>query len=438
MQHESEVVLMRGDCMKRLGEVGDASMDAVVTDPPYGLGLFGLAWDSTSVTFSVALWSEVLRVLKPGGHLLAFGGTRTYHRMTTAIEDAGFEIRDSIHWIYGSGFPKSLDVAKSIDRRRDDTDAIRGVTAFVRAARDSARKKNAEIDAAFGTKGMAGHWTTSGKQPVLPTPEQWTQLKELLGFGDEMDEEFIRLHSRKGKPGDAWEQRAVTGHYGKAAPGRLWSEQLDSDGSRQKAKEQRGEATSADARQWQGWGTTVKPGHEPIVLARKPIGGRVADNVLQFGTGALNIDACRLGSDEKDAVKDARRRWPTNVIFDGDAAQELDSQTSGEVSRFFYVVKPSTAERDAGISRTASAGGRARRNSHPTVKPIGLMRHLVRLVTPPGGTVLDPFAGSGTTGIAAVLEGARFVGIEKNPAFASIAQQRIAHWRGASDVRAAA
>lgn len=442
MLHESDVALLRGDCMKKLREFGDASIDAVVTDPPYELRLIGLAWDSTSVTFSVELWREVIRVLKPGGHLLAFGGTRTYHRMTTAIEDAGFEIRDSIHWIYGSGFPKSLDVSKSIDRRRDDTDAVRALTRFVRAARDRAGRTNADIDALFGTKGMASHWTTTGSQPVLPTAEQWKRLKAYLAFGDEMDGEFARLSTRKGKPGDAWQQRTVTGHYKKASPGRLWKEQLDGNGSRRAAREHRNESSTAEGRQWQGWGTTVKPGHEPIVLARKPMAGRVAPNVLQFRTGALNIDACRLG--ERPTREGASlRRWPTNVIFDADAARELDAQGKKEVSRFFYVVKPTTSERDAGLADIHSEEGaatsvRGRRNLHRTVKPIALMRYLVRLVTPPGGVVLDPFAGSGTTGIAAVLEGARFIGIERDKEFAAIAEARISHWKGAADVERAA
>jgi hypothetical protein len=364
--------LLNADCLEALRRLSAGSVDAVVTDPPYELGFMGKRWDAQGIAFSVDLWREVLRVLKPGGHLLAFGGTRTYHRMTCAIEDAGFEIRDSLHWMYGTGFPKSLNV------------------------------------------------------------------------GD-------------------------------------------------------------------GRGTALKPGHEPIVLARKPLEGTVAENVAAYGTGALNIDGCRLLSADSsttgrqnsgakgnggvfgasatyDSEASPHGRWPANVLLDEHAAaEELEAQAPG-ASRFFYVAKPSRAERDrgcehlqarlavetvnrdpdsagvqnprAGAGRGAGVpifrcalcelnlgGGRAAtacpksddgkhvreqvgvgtpaKNYHPTVKPIELMRYLVRLVTPPGGVVLDPFTGSGTTGIAALLEGARFVGIEREPEYAEIAKARI-------------
>jgi len=322
----------------------DASVDAIVCDPPYELGFMGKRWDSTGIAYSVDLWREALRVLKPGGHLLAFGGTRTYHRMACAIEDAGFEIRDSIHWMYGSGFPKSLSVEKN-------------------------------------------------------------------GAGEA----------------------------------------------------------------WKGWGTALKPAHEPVVMARKPLDGTVAANVLAHGTGAINVDGCRVGTDSTRTrhtadmgyrggllaagagyeTGSASGRWPANVLLshaegcadecaDGCPVAEL-----GDAARYYYCAKPSTSERDAGLEHMpvtpghevcdredGSAGAdnpRAgvrteRRNTHPTVKPIAIMRYLVRLVTPPGGVVLDPFAGSGTTGCAAVLEGARFLGLELEPKHAEIARARIAHW----------
>jgi DNA modification methylase len=457
----SDVRLLSGDCADKLRELADASVDAVVTDPPYEIGVVDMAWDSTGIAYNVTLWREVLRVLKPGGHLLAFGSPRTYHRMTCAIEDAGFEIRDSIQWIHGNGFPKGIDVSKAIDRRRYDRDAVLNVTRFIRDARDRSGKTNANINADVGVS-MACHWTGQS-QPSVPTREQWEKLKTLLGFGDEMDAEVARLCERKGKLGEAWEQRAVTGQHDEPPPANQWHARQNRTSQAGPARERRDEPATDAAKQWQGWGTTLKPAHEPIVVARKPLIGKVADNVLQFRTGALNLNACRIPSLNENARSDGR--LPTNVILDSEAANQLDQQTGvrksgvrtagiaranrggysgpttatpsavsygdeGGASRFFYVPKASPAERRAGLSDDAPR--------HPTIKPVTLMRYLVRLVTPPGGVVLDPFTGSGTTGIATVLEGARFIGIEREPEYVAIAEARIAHWKGEADEQRAA
>jgi site-specific DNA-methyltransferase (adenine-specific) len=461
----SDWQILRGDCVAEMRGLPDACVDSVVTDPPYELNFMGKKWDASGISYSIDLWREVLRVLKPGGHLLAFGATRTYHRMACAIEDAGFEVRDSLHWIYGSGFPKSLDVSKAIDK-------------------------------------MAGA------------------------------------------------QRLVVGTSNKGV-GNVRGEHAESGfaASRDKVFELTAPATAAAAA-WEGWGTALKPAHEPIVLARKPLVGTVADNVLQHGTGALNVDGCRIGwesdADRESAAaaaaaamragadQNANRtaygkfndgaasiapylesmqggRWPANVLLSEEAAAELDAQSGlspakkarvaqkggcngalgrfagssadavghwpedagGGASRFFYVAKPSRSEREAGcganlparsqqqqqredghiaglISKSgaeacgrkdgsaglnnprAGAGRTAEniRNFHPTVKPITLMRYLVRLVTPPSGVVLDPFCGSGTTGCGAALEGFDFLGIEREPDYARIAEARIAHWSG--------
>lgn len=326
--------IWQGDCRDAMEfNIADDSVDVIVTDPPYELGFMGKAWDKSGVAFDPETWRHALVVLKPGGHLLAFGGTRTYHRMVCAIEDAGFEVRDQIGWVYGSGFPKS---------------------------------KN-----------------------------------------------------------------------------------LDGD--------------------WEGWGTALKPAWEPIVLARKPLIGTVAANVLAHGCGALNIDGCRVlsGDDigrtrttalgqmnddawEPKAMKSeshALGRWPANLIHDGGeevlaAFPQVNSggnlkatipspktstvyggfpkrsdfatyRDTGSAARFFYCAKASKRDRGEG-------------NTHPTVKPTDLMRYLCRLVTPPGGLVLDPFTGSGSTGKAAVLEGFRFVGCELNPEYIKLAEARIA------------
>jgi len=383
-----------GDNREVLRTMADASVDSIVCDPPYELGFMGKRWDSTGIAYDVTLWTECLRVLKPGGHLVAFGGSRTYHRLAVAIEDAGFEIRDQIQWIYGSGFPKSLDVSKAMDKQ-----------AGVEHLREDAGPNPAYRPRAYV-------WNQGGGEtPIRP-------------------------------------ERKTTPH-------------LDI------------------AKAWHGWGTALKPAHEPAVLARKPLTGTVADNVMTWGCGALNIDGCRVGDEQwvrkggnqstpygskitwntsstPDIDRTQTGRWPANVLFDEEAAQVLDAQSgyaksnggirnnkkvmdmfllgknpilalspyhdSGGASRFFYVAKASKAEREAGLDSDSD-----RANHHPTVKPIELMRYLVRLVTPNGGTVLDPFMGSGSTGCAAMLEGMDFIGIDITPEYVEIARRRILH-----------
>jgi len=398
--------LYLGDCLFWLAMMPDNSVDAVVTDPPYGLSFMGKKWDYDVP--SEAIWRECLRVLKPGGHLLAFAGTRTQHRMAVRIEDAGFEIRDMIAWVYGSGFPKSLDVSKAID-------------------------KAAGVDGEYGAPKSAAHagWIDRGRM------------------------------------------RGEEGHEGYQRPWMANADAVDKN-----ARQYIG-GTEA-ARQWQGWGTALKPALEPITVARKPLIGTVAENVLAHGTGALNIDGCRVGTDGGTAKGSKPQgagngiygdglhgaceikqldagRWPANLIHDGsddvvglfpetgvskgtaqfkthttyqwskshaDATTEPQHGTeigygdTGSAARFFYCAKAS--KRDRGDE-----------NKHPTVKPTDLMRYLCRLVTPPGGTVLDPFMGSGSTGKAAALEGFHFIGMERDADYFTIAQARIDHARKA-------
>jgi len=383
---DDRATVLHGDCLALMAEMPDASFDAVVTDPPYGLGFMGKTWDDLPPGVEWA--QECLRVLKPGGHLLAFGGSRTWHRLACAVEDAGFEVRDSIAWLYGSGFPKSLDVSKAIDK----------------------------------AAGALAH--------------------ESVGF-------TVAGRTDKNLPNPVFKG------YTPPAP------------------------ATPDAERWQGWGTALKPAFEPVVVARKPLVGTVAANVLEFGTGALNIDGCRIAlSDDEDAdmlkarsggvrgfadqyvggeAKGApptdmsRGRWPANVVLDESQAEALDEQSgtltsganptrrgadkfrdsygdfkgqaectpargadTGGASRFFYVAKAPQSERPKvdGIA-------------HPTVKPLALMQWLIRLVTPPGGHILDPFAGSGTTVEAALRERVRVTAVEREADYLPLILQRI-------------
>jgi len=320
--HDDRATIYNGDCLEVLRELPDASIDAVVTDPPYELGFMGKGWDASGIAYRVDLWAEALRVLKPGGHLLAFGGTRTWHRLACAIEDAGFEVRDSIAWMYGSGFPKSLDVSKAIDK-------------------------------------AAGAERTERIGPSYKVPNAKAVNPHFIGIADKREDQPTEID------------------YAPTAP-----------------------ATDA-AREWSGWGTALKPAHEPIVVARKPLVGTVAGNVLEHGTGALNIDGCRIAGEHIRTTNGGANevygnltytagqpweshkqgRWPANVVLDEDQAAELDRQSgirqagafpgkanvrsgehyeggwgpaqnerrvnmdSGGASRFFYVAKAPARER---------------------------------------------------------------------------------------------
>jgi DNA modification methylase len=456
---DDQVTLHLGDCLDVLREIPDASVDAVVCDPPYSLAFMGRTWDTHDTPRAFQAWcetwaAECLRVLKPGGHLLAFGAPRTYHRLAAGIEDAGFEVRDSIHWIYGSGFPKGQDVGKAIDKHRDDRPGILQVTAWLAGARDEAGWTNARIDALFGTNGMGGLWTTQGVAAIVPRLEQWATIRDAIGFDDtEVLPLVEHLNGRKGERGEAWGQREVIGER-----------RIDPRKSEHLYGEFSGDGritlpASDAAKSWAGWNTQIKPAHEPIIVARKSTGfNTTVANVLEWGTGALNIDACRTGRQDGDRVEygvdgdeasaasvgniTGRRsrvayepneggRWPTNVLFGhspgcawpyacapGCPVLELDSRSVGG-SRFFpafrYQAKAAASERPR-----LSDGAQ-----HATVKPLELMRWLARLVTPPGGTILDPFAGSGTTLSAAVIEGFQAIGIEREQPHADLCVARL-------------
>jgi DNA modification methylase len=607
----------------------------------------GKAWDNSGIAYDVTVWQQCLRVLKPGGHLVAFGGSRTYHRLAVAIEDAGFEIRDQIQWIYGSGFPKSLDVSKAMDKQNGDNQLSRRLrfTEWVRSTGLTA----SQIDKATGTF-MGSHYTTSASQPAIMTRAHLDAVRHLIDTVPDWVEAEVDIRTTES---EAWKSRPVVtktgedmfGEYEVDVTQKMTDTSIASPGIPLQQYAAKHDITitapSTDlAKQWQGWGTALKPAHEPAVLARKPLCGTVADNVMTWGVGALNIDGCRVESSDAQytdgkgngtpkqsgsiygfasyeqlhtrAHPNTSGRWPANVILDEDAAVALDAQSGGNVSRFFYTVpneylcplcyntyakditaegickniiannaekrgwttpatnafiahviallrqnaqlaqnaksaipqcdlcatsiavalaaiktlgfnqqkcelilaympkfassiliqnlvsfaelwgnidttpttqnllmlygsalhaienytkqegkekvvggndpakatrflytaKASKAEREAGLDGVAMQSNHInaprenedakhatqRANHHPTVKPLSLMRHLVRLVTPPGGKVLDPFMGSGSTGCAAVLEGFDFVGIDITPEYVAIAQKRIDHY----------
>jgi DNA modification methylase len=639
-------VVHHGDCLQVLKTLPDNSVDSVVTDPPYGLSFMGKKWDYDVP--SEDIWRECLRVLKPGGHLLAFAGTRTQHRMAVRIEDAGFEIRDMIAWVYGSGFPKSLDVSKAIDKCNGEKDRILRFTQWYRTAGVSRAETTKAMIAAGhisenGT--MAGHYFASSQagQPAIPTAAIWKTLRPLCASVPAwVDELVARIEA----------EREVVGTKQTTDPVAWYCQQ-----SRNAQTINITAPATEAAKQWHGWGTALKPALEPITVARKPLIGTVADNVLHHGTGALNVDGCRVGTDDDCARKPSlvcdtaagfgkgnamggkghdAGRWPANLIHDGsEEVVELFPQSgngsgkqtiakrqrskgwcnsspgegvaaidsygdTGSAARFFacfprksdygvewqdqnpqqpaaqtatstlslqeqvaciaqkaaaiwpslgamqlnakpepftpvtpseskaidetamraiatiangflresqqerhtpcgslavsavtlgqtgittitvslsrlggfvgsatssitplslghgeagcrikYCAKASKADRDEGCDGLEAKGKGARdgervsntlkgptnalrpdsatisRNHHPTVKPTDLMRYLCRLVTPPGGVVLDPFTGSGSTGKAAMLEGFRFVGIEREAEYVAIAQARI-------------
>ena len=403
--------LRHGDCLQVLKELDDCSVDSIVTDPPYGLSFMGKGWDYDVPT--VDIWRECVRVLKPGGHLLAFAGTRTQHRMAVNIEDAGFEIRDMIAWVYGSGFPKSLDVSKAIDKRGGQSVAWFGP--WFRKWREQNGITQKQVSALFPSKtggltGCVANWELGFN---LPTPEQFNLIRDTFG----LPFESVEAAEREVVGQKAWTNSAA--HF---LPGEDHTERVKLDIT--------APATEA-AQQWDGWGTALKPALEPITVARKPFKGTVANNVLEHGTGAINIDGCRVATDESTqrpcgpnsdhaqqfkGTKGGMRgqpagtgRWPANLIHEGsDEVVEL----LGDAARFFYCAKANKKDREEG-------------NSHPTVKPTDLMAYLCKLVTPPGGVVLDPFMGSGSTGKAAVREGFSFIGIEREVEYFQIAEKRV-------------
>jgi DNA modification methylase len=396
---DDAVTLYCGDCRDVIASLADECLSSVVTDPPYGLAFMGKRWDYDVP--AVEVWQECLRVLKPGGHLLAFAGTRTQHRMAVRIEDAGFEIRDMIAWVYGSGFPKSLDVSKAIDKMDASEEQERRrlrFTAWVRSTGITSR----QIDEATCTN-MGGHYTTAASQPAIMTREHLEQCRHLLGDVPQWVEREADIRSVESRNFAA---REVLGVQKGAMAG--WS----MDGGTKFVDRNITAPATPEAQHWAGWGTALKPALEPITVARKPLADTVAANVLEHGTGALNVEGCRVGG-----------RWPANLIHDG---SEKACEPLKDAARFFYCAKAS--DREILAAEELPLFGEsfdAVKNNHPTVKPVALMRWLIRLATPPSGVLLDPFAGSGTTGVAAKLEGRKATLIELDERYCEIAAKRL-------------
>lgn len=450
------VKLIHGDCLEVLKGMPDNSVDSIVTDPPYGLSFMGKKWDYDVP--EQAIWEECLRVLKPGGHLLAFAGTRTQHRMAVRIEDAGFEIRDMIAWVYSTGFPKSMDVSKAIDKM-DAADARRERQLRFTEWMRSTGLTSAEINRITDTN-MGGHYTTAASQPSVATRDHFEKLRQ--HFGVDVPDWVEQLVDERTVESENFKRREVIGSKTKARSS-VGNSALPTCGEGKtvyKTWDVTDPATDA-ARQWQGWGTALKPALEPITVARKPFKGTVAANVLEWGAGAINIDGCRVATNEilgrpqaeqiffsglknngyNDNSDKRGGRWPANLIHDG---SDEPTELLGAAARFFYCAKASKKDRDEGLdcfdakyaprdngfSNKISGSKLPRANIHPTVKPTDLMAYLCRLVTPPGGVVLDPFMGSGSTGKASVREGFRFIGIEMDAEYLAIAEARIAHEEG--------
>lgn len=554
---ENSIRLFCGDNIEIMRTIPDNSVDSIVTDAPYGLMFMGKSWDYDVP--GILTWSECLRVLKPGGHLLSFFGTRTYHRGVVKIEDAGFEIKDQLQWNFGSGFPKSLNVYKSalkqgiicnceVKESHEDRDTLPGLSEEIpetsmldKAHQDfglqlsvqrSSARSGVEKARAQGPSSLdqiePRELSNENERKEQPSLEGRSDLQEEQGqlYRPEVREMSSRVSSNGS---EGWicngasasdchaSESFVISDRGCSSLGSQHAQQFNSE-SGALAGQQKSQAS----RTWErcsvclkpvypedlkGYGTALKPANEPIVVARKPLEKdlTVAANVLKWGTGALNIDGSRIDLQEGETthgsgksqssnpntaygdmgekrigvpnIKSTQGRWPANVIFDEVAAEMLDEQTgnlgksaggnsknvgnkvygqyeagldkkpygfgdSGGASRFFYVAKASKSERNAGLegmpkgdppasARSKPADGRqnalgeGRENFHPTVKPIKLMSYLINLVTPLNGSVLDPFMGSGSTGVAAKNLGRKFIGIEKDPDYFEIAKRRI-------------
>ena len=481
--------LYQGNMLDILEVLKPNCIDSIITDPPYELNFMSKGWDNAGISFRKDTWQKCHEVLKPGGYLLAFGGSRTFHRIACAIEDAGFEIRDTIMWLYGSGFPKSMDISKQIDKKGGN-DYSKQFATDLKQAREIRNLTMKYCDDKYCNGSTNWSWY-EGRKDGCRVPDYQTYLEIIKEFPElEKYKELIKEAERevigKGKAGltkGTIVNFTGTTEFDITAP------------------------STGLAKQWQGWGTCLKPSFEPIIVARKPFKGSLVDNVIEWGVGGLNIDECRVGNEERTQFsgrsqskstvynsynqdnahyETVQGRFPANTIltyeqitfdevcggFPNTKSQKRDSKynkdteytntytpiksdyrddntysDSGFAARYFYCAKASKKDRDEGldyfeqekvndgrqapIDNPFQRGETLRKNIHPTVKPTELMQYLVRLVTPNGGVVLDPFNGSGSTGKAVMYEnkekakGYKYIGIELDREYLEISKARI-------------
>ena len=537
-------MIIKGDSFEELKKLEDNSVDSIITDPPYDIGFMGKKWDKKSLITNADFWKECLRVLKPGGHLLSFGHSRTSHRMVTAVEEAGFEIRDTIMWLYGSGFPKSHNVAIAIDKKlgkmghrgkefdtgaKDAYEHYKQKRAIVAVEEHQAISDEAKEWQGWGTALKPAYEPITmarkplGEDNVALNVMKWgtgginidecrvgtekikiNKLEQWSGFGQKERPDYettealgrfpanVILDSEAGElldeQGGFSKSSKRTKKYNKETENRSGYTPVKSDYREDNTYSDSGGAsryfksidTELCASIQQQEHKEPQSNIEPITLARKPLEGTVAENVLQHGTGALNIDATRVqgepiqknvgykkdyqseGWGTKKCITEVQKggRFPANVILDEEAGELLDEQAPkvgnghraktkitgygknyggtqeyngpgekldglGGASRFFYCPKVSRKERELNPDSLESANGQKGKNNHPTVKPVKLMEYLVKLVTRQGGVVLDPFAGSGSTGVAAKNLGMKYILIEREAEYCDIIKARL-------------
>lgn len=421
-KNDEKVTLLNGDCVQELKKLADESVHAIVTDPPYELGFMGKAWDATGIAYNSAMWAECLRVLKPGGHLLSFGGSRTYHRMAVAIEDAGFEIRDQIMWVYGSGFPKSVDVSKAIDKLLG---AERKVVGFKKGTGIAPDNKTDG-----GYRGGVGIKQVSVDVPITKPATEQAEIYDGFGSALKPSHEPIVMARKPLESGLTIGENVLK--HGAGC--------INIDGCRVGNEEMTVSVSDGkviSGNRAMGGGNTGR-----IVAGTKS--GRWPANFIHDGSD----EVLELFPDVKGGAYPAKRGKSKIGAFHYGGEDEDNPSSSrimgddGSAARFFYCSKTNKRDRNEGLdgrekkksdTRSKKSAGlwhsmnAPHENHHPTVKPTDLMRYLIRLVTPPSGVVLDPFMGSGSTGKAAVLEGFKFIGIEKEADFFQIATIRITH-----------
>ena len=426
--------LYNGNMLNMMEIIEPNSIDAIVTDPPYELNFMNKSWDNSGIAFQKETWRKCHDALKSGGYMLVFGGSRTFHRIACAIEDAGFEIRDTIMWLYGSGFPKSMDISKQIDKRGGKSTSWFGE--YLKNVLKERNMTQSDLSKHFlskngGITDCVHNWV-EGKN--MPTVKQFNKICEILDLPFEKMKEAEREVIGKKEYTDNKNIMSVSNYNG---------ERIHLDIT----------IPSTDvAKQWDGWGTNLKPSFEPIIVARKPLKDSLVNNIIDNGVGGINIDECRveLNGDKKtrggcktrednishlkfranqvNKEDNSKGRFPSNTILTYDDS-DFDEVCGGlgdegSASRYFYCAKTSKRDRNEGLSSN-------NKNIQPTVKPTSLIQYLIRLVTPKGGTVLDPFNGSGSTGKACMYENAdrnanyKYIGVELTEEYLPISKARI-------------